>query len=95
MAFDLLGHEGKLILQLQQCPVEVSDDLFSFLFLSRLVSIAALLGHYSPSHHSRLTLCSGRSGTLLLSLGSRLCSAKVVNFTRQYLGGRSRLLGAQ
>jgi hypothetical protein len=27
MAFDLLGHEGKLILQLQQCPVVVNAIL--------------------------------------------------------------------
>ena len=63
-----------------------------YYFASNSVSIAALLRRYSPSPHPLLRLLS--HVTFLLSLTIRLCHAKVVNFTRLYLGGQSRLLGS-
>jgi len=81
---------GMLVLQLiWPIFVEVSDDISSHSLLTRLVSVAALLGRCHP----RLTLCSSCSVTFLLSLliTNYTCRAKVVNSTRLCSGGLSRL----
>jgi hypothetical protein len=64
---------------------EVLDDISSHWLPTRLVSIAALLGRYSPSPHSLLRLICHVPD---LAHYYRLCRAKVVNLTRLYSGFR-------
>jgi len=79
------------------CFLEISDDISSYSFLTRLVSVAALLRCYSPSPHPLLRLLSHVPLSLLVTNYSlliiRFYYVKVIKSIGLYLGGPSRLLG--
>jgi len=73
----------------------ISADIFTHSLPAQLVNFAALLRRYSLLPHPLLKLLSYVSALLLVTNCNlviiRFCRAKVVNSTRVYLKGQSRV----